>query len=65
MRRFGQVIGIGSEQIARYENMHSHVWAEALEPSRTCSIRDHSTFRHGQPLFTYFEADMARIAPEP
>lgn len=72
MQRFGQVIGLKPEQIARYDDIHRSVWPEVLAMIHTCNMRNYSIFRHDTLLFAYFEyigddfaADMARMAAGP
>jgi L-fuconate dehydratase len=71
-RRYGQVIGVKSDQIEAYERLHAEVWPEVLATIHACNIRNYSIFRHGTQLFAYFEyvgedfaVDMARMAADP
>ncbi len=72
MRRFGQVIGLKSDQTEAYERLHTAVWPEVLAMISACNMRNYSIFRHGEQLFAYFEyvgddfeADMAKMAADP
>lgn len=72
MRRFGQVIGLKPDAIARYEELHASVWPAVLATISACNIHNYSIFRQGTTLFAYFEysgddfaADMARMAADP
>jgi L-rhamnose mutarotase len=71
MRRFGQVIGLKSDQIEEYERLHAAVWPEVLATISACNISNYSIFRHDDLLFAYFEytgddyeADMAKMAAD-
>ena len=72
MRRFGQVIGVKSENIEEYERLHAQVWPEVLATIHDCNIRNYTIFRHEQTLFAYFEyigedfaADMEKMGADP
>ncbi|HXR65773.1 MAG TPA: L-rhamnose mutarotase [Ktedonobacteraceae bacterium] len=72
MKRYGQLIGVKSDQIAAYEHIHEHVWPEVLAMIEACHMRNYTIFRYGTLLFAYFEyigddyaADMARMAADP
>ncbi len=72
MKRYGSVIGIKPETIAKYKKHHAEVWPEVLETIRQCNIRNYSIFLKGDLLFGYFEyhgsdfkADMAKMAADP
>ncbi|HKD76370.1 MAG TPA: L-rhamnose mutarotase [Ktedonobacterales bacterium] len=72
MQRYGQIIGVKPDQIARYEELHEQVWPEVLAMIHACNIRNYTIFRHGSLLFAYFEyigddfaGDMAKMAADP
>ena len=72
MRRFGQLIGLKSDQIEAYERLHAAVWPAVLAMISACNMRNYSIFRRGELLFAYFEyvgddyeADMAKMAADP
>jgi L-rhamnose mutarotase len=72
MRRYGQIIGLKPDAIARYEELHAAVWPEVLATIARCNIRNYSIFRLGTTLFAYFEytgtdfaRDMAIMAADP
>ena len=72
MRRYGQLIGVKSDQIEAYERIHAEVWPEVLAMIHAFNIRNYSIFRHQHLLFAYFEyvgddfaADMATMARDP
>jgi L-rhamnose mutarotase len=68
MQRYGQVIGVKSDQLEAYKRYHAAVWPEVLEQIRECNIRNYSIFYKDGLLFAYFEyhgddfaADMAKM----
>lgn len=77
MRRLGSVIGLRSDKLEEYKQLHAEVWPEVLEIIKECHIRNYSIYlrrledgRHY--LFSYFEytgadfaADMAKMAADP
>jgi L-rhamnose mutarotase len=77
MKRYGLVIGLRSEQVDEYKQLHAAVWPEVLKMIRACGIWNYSIYlrqlddgRHY--LFSYFEysgadfaADMAKMAADP
>ncbi len=72
MQRFGQVIGIKSENIEEYLRLHAAVWPEVLKKIAECNIRNYSIFVKDNLLFAYFEyhgadfeGDMAKMAADP
>lgn len=74
MKRFGQIIGIKSEYIDEYKQLHAAVWPKVLEKISECHITNYSIFlREPENLmFAYFEyvgedfdADMAKMAEDP
>ena len=40
-----------------YLRRHDEIWPEMLEALRDAGIRNYNIFRHGLPLFGYFETD--------
>lgn len=72
MRRYGSVIGVKPEAVARYKAYHASVWPEVLDMIRQCNIRNYSIFWKDNLLFGYYEyhgndyrADMAKMASDP
>ena len=72
MRRYGQILGIATENIEEYSRLHAAVWPEVLEKITECNIRNYSIFVYGNLLFAYFEyhgedfeGDMAKMADHP
>ena len=72
MRRYGQVLGIPTENIAEYTRLHSAVWPAVLQTITACHIRNYTIFVKDNLLFAYFEyhgddyaADMAKMAADP
>jgi L-rhamnose mutarotase len=77
MKRYGMVIGLGTEKIAEYKKLHGAAWHDVLKMITACKIRNYSIYlrelddgRHY--LFSYFEyvgsdfaADMAKMAADP
>ena len=72
MVRYGQIIGLKPDAVARYEELHAAAWPEVLATIKACNIRNYSIFRRDLTLFAYFEyhgtdfaADMAKMAADP
>ncbi len=72
VKRVASVLGIPSENRARYEELHANVWPAVLEQIKNSNIRNYSIFRYGELLFSYYEyigddyeADMAKMAADP
>jgi L-rhamnose mutarotase len=72
VQRYGQLIGLKPEAVARYDELHAAVWPEVLATIHACNIRNYSIFRFGTTLFAYFEYigsdfahDMAAMAADP
>ena len=77
VQRYGSVVGVKDDRVARYKELHAAAWPDVLAIIRRSHIRNYSIYlrkladgRHY--LFTYFEytgndfaADAARIAAEP
>jgi L-rhamnose mutarotase len=76
MKRYGSVIGVRKEKLARYRKLHAAVWPGVLKMIKKCNIRNFSIYMRKLPggkhyLFSYFEytgnnfaADMARMAAD-
>ena len=72
MKRIASVIGIKTENIARYEELHAAVWPEILSRLTESNVHNYSIYRFENTLFSYMEylgndleADMAAIAADP
>lgn len=72
MQRYGQVLGIKTENIAEYTRLHADVWPGVLKMIHECNIRNYSIFQKDNLLFAYFEyigddfeGDMAKMAADP
>jgi L-rhamnose mutarotase len=72
MKRYGMVIGIQSEKIEEYRQLHAAVWPEVLKMISVCNIRNYSIYLKDNMLFSYFEytgedfdADMAIMSADP
>jgi L-rhamnose mutarotase len=77
MRRFGKVIGLRTERMAEYLEMHRAVWPEVDAMKTVCHMQNFTIFHQALPdgkhyLFMYFEytgddyaADMQRMAADP
>jgi len=72
MKRYGQIIGVKTEQLEAYKAYHADVWPEVLSMIHQCNIRNYSIFYREGQLFAYFEyvgddfdADMAKMAADP
>ena len=72
MKRYGQLIGVKPEALAKYREYHAEVWPEILAMINSCNIRNYSIFNRGATLFAYFEyvgtdfaGDMAKMAADP
>lgn len=55
MQRIGRVLRLRKGTEAEYERYHADVWPEVLEAIRKSGIRNHTIFRYGRWLFSYFE----------
>jgi L-rhamnose mutarotase len=75
-QRFGWVTGLKTDQAARYEYLHAHVWPGVNKMIKDCHIQNfsiHECSINGQLyLFAYleytgtnFDADMNRMANDP
>lgn len=77
MQRVGMVLGLKSDQVERYKELHAAVWPGVLKKIKECNIQNYSIFLRKLPdgnhyLFSYFEyvgddfeADMAQMAADP
>ncbi len=74
MQRFGQVIRLGADDVARYKALHASVWVDVLAVISACHLTNYSIFLREPEglLFAYFEyvgedfdADMAAMAADP
>lgn len=73
MQRFGQVIQLRDEAVARYKDLHESVWPEVLAMITQCHLTNYTIFLREPEnlLFAYFEyvgedyaADMALMAAD-
>ena len=77
MKRYGSVIGVRTEKLAKYKKLHAAVWPGVLKMIAQCNIRNYSIYLRKLPdgnyyLFSYFEyvgkdfaGDMKRMAANP
>jgi L-rhamnose mutarotase len=77
MKRYGSVLGVKDEKLARYKELHAAAWPAVLEMIKKCNIQNYSIYLRKMPdgknyLFSYFEyvgkdfdADMAKMAADP
>lgn len=74
MQRFGQVIKLHDDAVARYKELHASVWPEVLGMISACNLTNYTIFLREPEnlLFAYFEyvgedfaADMAAMAADP
>ena len=72
IQRYGSVLRIPAENLARYSELHAAVWPAVLATITACNIRNYSIFHRGGWLFSYFEyvgedfeADMRKMADDP
>ena len=77
MKRYGSVVGVKEDRIARYKALHAAVWPEVLKQIEKSNIRNYSIYLRRMPdgkhyLFSYFEyigddfaADMTMMAADP
>jgi L-rhamnose mutarotase len=69
IKRYGLVVGVKTDMVARYKELHAAAWPEALEVIRRSNIRNYSIYlrqladgRHY--LFSYFEYTGSDFAGE-
>jgi L-rhamnose mutarotase len=74
VQRFGQVIRLQDDAVARYKELHASVRPEVLGMISACHLTNYTIFLREPEnlLFAYFEyvgedyaADMARMAADP
>ncbi len=72
MQRYGSVLRVPPENLARYAELHRAVWPSVLSMITACNIRNYTIFHRGGWLFSYFEyvgddyqADMQKMAEDP
>ena len=77
VQRYGAVVGVKPEKVARYKELHRAAWPDVLDTIQRCHIRNYSiyfrTLADGRPyLFSYFEytgnnfaEDMAFMSRDP
>ena len=77
VQRFGSVIGVKEEALAKYKKMHAEPWPEINAKLKDVNIRNYSIYLTQWPdgnhyLFAYFEyvgddfdADMKKMADDP
>lgn len=75
-QRYGAVVGVKPEKLARYKELHAAVWPAVQAMIKECRIQNYSIYLRrladGRPyLFSYFEytgdnfpADMAKMAAD-
>lgn len=75
--RYGSVIGVKTEKLDYYKQLHANPWPEVNKKLKECNIRNYSIYLRRMPdgqhyLFSYFEytgndfeADMALMAADP
>ena len=75
--RYGSVIGVKEESLAKYKDLHANPWQAVNEQIRKSNIQNYSIYLTQFPdgkyyLFSYFEytgddfdADMAKMAEDP
>jgi L-rhamnose mutarotase len=73
-QRMGMCIGLKTDKVAEYKQLHTAVWPEILARISACNIRNYSIFLREPEniLFGYwdyvgtdFVADMAAMAADP
>ena len=75
MKRYCQTLTLvdNEEMIAKYVEVHAHVWPEIIAGQREVGILDMQIYRKGRSLFMImdvkddldFDSDMARLATLP
>lgn len=72
IKRIASVIGIKSENIARYEELHAAVWPAIRDRLSNSNVHNYSIYRFENTLFSYMEytgldylSDMDAIAADP
>jgi L-rhamnose mutarotase len=76
-QRYGTVIGLRPEKIAKYKRLHAAIWPEIAKANHEANVRNYSIYLRKLPdgnyyLFSYFEyvgsdfaADMKRMKTNP
>ncbi len=77
VQRYGSVIGVKEESLAKYKDLHANPWPAVNKQIKKSNIRNYSIYLTQFPdgkyyLFSYFEytgndfdADMAKMAEDP
>ena len=77
VQRYGSVIGVKEEMLAKYKDLHANPWPAVNKQIKNSNIRNYSIYLTQFPdgkyyLFSYFEyigndfkADMAKMAEDP
>ncbi len=77
VQRYGSVIGVKEESLAKYKDLHANPWPAVNKQIKNSNIRNYSIYLTQFPdgkyyLFSYFEytgndfdADMAKMAEDP
>jgi L-rhamnose mutarotase len=77
VQRYGSVIGVKEEMLAKYKELHANPWPEINAKIKECNIQNYSIYLTQFPdgkyyLFSYFEyagdnfeADMKKMAADP
>ena len=77
VQRYGSVIGVKEEMLAKYKDLHANPWPQVNKQIKECNIRNYSIYMTQFPdgkyyLFSYFEyigddfdADMKKMASDP
>ncbi len=70
--RYGQIIKVNEEKLARYKELHANPWPEINRMIKECNIKNYSIYYRDGFLFAYYEyvgedyeADMAKMAADP
>ena len=75
-QRYGMVLGLKEDKIAKYTKIHAAVWPGVLKMIEDCNIKNYSIYLHQLDdgkhyLFSYFEytgddfeADMEKMAAD-
>ncbi len=77
VQRYGSVIGVKEESLAKYKDLHANPWPAVNKQIKNSNIRNYSIYLTQFPdgkyyLFSYFEytgnnfdADMAKMGEDP
>ena len=55
VKRYGQVIGVKSEKLEYYRELHQNPWPCVIEKIRESNIRNYTIYLQDDHLFAYFE----------